>query len=129
MHTDLGGGERLVHQSGANLQRGIETVGGHLLLTTRRLIFEAHRFNVQTGRTIIPLRDVVDVWKCWTKFLGLIPIFPNSLAVATARGKTYKFVLFGRDTWIRLIRETQQDLEERDRADEEDEEADDVRPD
>jgi hypothetical protein len=129
MHTDLGGGERIVHQSGANLQRGIETVGGHLFLTTRRLIFEAHRFNVQTGRTIIPLRDVEDVWKCWTKFLGLIPIFPNSLAVETARGKTYKFVLFGRDAWIRLIRETQQDLEERAGANEEDDEADDVRED
>jgi hypothetical protein len=129
MHTDLGGGERLVHQSGANLQRGIEAVGGHLFLTTRRLIFEAHRFNVQTGRTIIPLRDVEGVWKCWTKFLGLIPIFPNSLAVAIAKGKTYKFVMFGRDAWIRLIRETQQDLEEREESDDSDEEAGDVRED
>ena len=129
MHTDLGGGERIIRRSGANLQRGIETVGGHLFLTTRRLIFEAHRFNVKTGRTIIYLRDVEDVWKCWTKFLGLVPIFPNSLAVATAKGKTYKFVMFGRDAWIRLIRETQQDLEERDGADEPDEDADDVRED
>src|SRR5437764_1462349 len=110
MHTDLGDGERLVHQSGANLQRGIETVAGHLFLTTRRLIFEAHRFNVQTGRTVVPLRDVESVSKCWTKLFGLIPIFPNSLAVATAKGKTYRFATFGRDAWIRLIRETKQDL-------------------
>src|SRR3954467_9908174 len=126
MHSDLGGGERIVHQSGANLQRGIETVGGHLFLTTRRLIFEAHQFNVKTGRTIIHLRDVEDVWKCWTKLFGFVPIFPNSLAVATAKGKTYKFVMFGRGAWIRLSRETQEDLEERDEGDDSDEEADDL---
>jgi hypothetical protein len=119
MHTDLGDGERLVHQSGANLQRGIETVGGHLFLTTRRLIFEAHRFNVKTGRTVILLRDVESVWKCWTKLFGLMPVFPNSLAVASANGKTYRFVMFGRDAWIRLIRETKQDLQDRDGADDE----------
>ena len=47
-------------------------------------------------------------------------------AIATAKGKTYRFVLFGRDKWITLIRETQQDLPE---GDEPDEEADDVRED
>jgi hypothetical protein len=129
MHTDLGDGERIIHRSGANLQRGIEAVGGHLFLTTWRLIFEAHRLNVQTGRTIIPLRDVEGVWKCWTRLFGLIPVFPNSLAVATAKGKTYRFVMFGRDAWIRLIRETKQDLKEREEGDEPDEEADDVRED
>jgi hypothetical protein len=113
MHTDLGGGEHVLLQSGANLQRGIETVGGHLFLTTRRLIFEAHQFNVHTGRTIVRLRDAEAVWKCWTKFLGLIPLFPNSLAVSTAQGKTYRFVLFGRDKWVRLIRETKDDLPDR----------------
>lgn len=128
MHTDLGGGERLVHQSGANLQRGIETVGGHLFLTSRRLIFEAHRFNVKTGRTIIYLRDVDDVRKCWTKLFGLIPILPNSLAVESARGKTYKFVLSDRDAWIDRILDAIDELDERGR-DEADEEADDVRED
>ena len=112
MHTDLGDGEHVIRQIGASLQRGLEAVGGQLFLTTRRLIFEAHRFNVQTGRTVIPLRDVEGAWKCWTKLFGLIPILPNSLAVATVRGKTYRFVMFDRDAWIRLIRETKQDLKE-----------------
>ena len=119
MHTDLGDGERLVRQTGASLKRGIEAVGGQLFLTTRRLIFEAHRLNVQTGRTVIPLRDVEDVWKTWTKLLWLIPILPNALAVATAQGKTYRFIMFGRDAWVRLIRETKQDLKEAEEDDEE----------
>jgi len=33
--------------------------------------------------------------------------------------KTYRFILFERDDWIRLIRETQQDLLERDDWDDE----------
>lgn len=119
MHTDLGDGEFLLRQSGVSLQRGIEAVGGQLFLTTRRLIFEAHRFNVQTGRTVIPLRDVEGAWKTWTKLFGLIPVFPNSLAVATAQGKTYRFIMFGRAAWIRLIRETQQDLKGGEKPDEE----------
>jgi hypothetical protein len=110
MRTDLGDGEFVLRQSGVSLQRGIEAVGGQLFLTTRRLIFEAHRFNVQTGRTVIPLCAVEGVWKTWTKLFGLIPILPNSLAVATAQGKTYRFIVFERAAWIRLIRETQQDL-------------------
>ena len=119
MHTDLGDGERLVRQTGASLQRGIEAVGGQLFLTTRRLIFEAHWLNVQRGRTVVPLRDVEDVWKTWTKLLWVIPILPNVLAVATAKGKTYRFIMFERDAWIRLIRETKQDLKEEVEPDEE----------
>src|SRR5262245_14419295 len=119
MHTDLGDGEHLVRQTGVSLQRGIEAVGGQLFLTTRRLIFEAHRFNVQTGRTVIPLRDVEGVWKTWTKLFGVIPILPNSLAVGTARGTVYRFIMFERDVWIRLIRETKQDLKEEREDDEE----------
>lgn len=119
MHTDLGDGEFLVRQAGVSLQRGIEAVGGTLFLTTRRLIFEAHRFNVQTGRTVIPLRAVEGVWKTWTKLFGVIPILPNSLAVATERGTVYRFIMFERDTWIRLIRETKQDLKDEEEPDEE----------
>ena len=125
MPTDLGGGERLIRQSDANLQRGIETVGGRLFLTSRRLIFETHALNVKAGRTVVSLRDVEDVWKCWTKLFGLIPIFPNSLAVSTAAGKTYRFVMFGRDKWVRAIRAAKQDLEEQaDRTDPDDEQDD-----
>jgi hypothetical protein len=123
---DLGDGERILRDSSASLQRGIETVGGRLFLTSRRLIFEEHGLNVRTGRTVIALRDVEDVWKCWTRLFGLVPVFPNGLAVSTAKGKTYRFVLFGRAAWIQLIRETKEDLKD---GAEPDVEADDVRED
>lgn len=73
MKTQLGAGETIVKQGGANHQRGMETVGGMLYLTTERLVFESHAFNFQTGSTIIDLRDVARVEPAWTKFLNLIP--------------------------------------------------------
>jgi len=113
MHTELRYGEEPVRDAGANLQRGIEAVGGRLYLTTERLIFEAHRFNVQAGATVIRLSTIEGVWKCWTRLFGLIPVVPNSLAVATESGKIYRFVIADRDTWRNLIRETKQDFEGR----------------
>jgi hypothetical protein len=85
------------------LQRGIEAVGGWLYLTSKRLIFESHALNIQAGTTVIPLASITGARKCWTKFLNLIPLFPNSFAVATKEGKEYRFVTFGRQAWIDAI--------------------------
>jgi len=103
MKTEFLSGEKPVKDGAANLQRGIETVGGWLYLTNQRLIFEAHAFNVQSGRTIIPLASITGARTCWTKFLNLIPLFPNSIAVATKEGTEYRFVTFGRQAWIDAI--------------------------
>jgi hypothetical protein len=117
MNTELRDDEDVLRDGMANLQRGIEAVGGHLYLTTHRLIFESHALNIQTGTTIIPLRDVQEMWKTWTKFLGFLPMFPNSLAVSTSKGQTYRFVIFDRDGWINAIREAQEEWEEQDKED------------
>ena len=103
MNTALRQGEAVVREGAANLQRGIETVGGKLRLTNQRLVFETHAFNVQRGTTEIELSDIASSQPCWTRFLGLIPLAPNSLAVLTKDGKEYRFVLFKRDSWRRDI--------------------------
>lgn len=102
--TPLQPGESLVKESRANLQRGIESVGGQLYLTNRRLIFESHKFNVQSGATEIPLADVAEVGKVWTKFLGAIPLAPNSIAVATTDGHAHRIVCSKRGEWMDAIR-------------------------
>jgi hypothetical protein len=99
MKTALLPGEAPIRHGGANLQRGIETVGGHLYLTTQRLVFESHAFNVQTGTTALALDEIGSIELCWTKFLGLIPLVPNSLAVTTVSGTEHRFVLWGRGAW------------------------------
>jgi hypothetical protein len=103
MNTPSLAEETSVKDGGANLQRGLETVGGKLYLTNRRLIFESHALNIQTGPTIIPLGTITGTRKCWTKFLNLIPLFPNSVAVSTKDGKEYRFVTFDRQAWIDAI--------------------------
>lgn len=103
MKTPLLSGETPVKDGGANLQRGIETVGGWLYLTNQRVVFESHAFNVQTGVTGIPLASISGIRKCWTKFLNLIPLFPNSFGITTNEGDEYRFVAFGRQAWIDAI--------------------------
>lgn len=104
MKTQLSVDESIVKEGKANLQRGFETVGGQLYLSNQRLIFEAHSFNIQTGSSVISLKNVTDVVTCWTKFLNLFPLMPNSIKVITKAGEEYRFVVFGRDEWLRSIK-------------------------
>lgn len=103
MKIKLNPNEKLLREGAANLQRGAETVGGKLFLTDQRLFFQSHSINFQTGSTEIPLTQVRSTRLCWTKFLNLIPVFPNSLAVETSSGVEYRFVLFGRKAWAAAI--------------------------
>jgi len=103
MKTELKPGEELIKKGGGSLQKGVETVGGFLYLTSQRLIFEAHAINIQGGNTIIDLSDIESTEKCWTKFLNVIPLMPNSLAVHTRTGDEYRYVLFGRSDWQEKI--------------------------
>ena len=103
MKTELGQDESIVKEAAASLQRGIEIVGGRLYLTNQRLIFEAHRFNIQSGSSEINLSNLQSLQKCWTRFLGCIPLCPNSLAVNTTQGEAYRFVVPQRDAWVAAI--------------------------
>ncbi len=103
MKTKLRQGEQVVKEGAANLQKNIETVGGKLYLTNQRLVFEAHKINFQGGTTEIELSNIQSLRPCWTRFLGILPLFPNSLAVFTKQGKEYRFVLFGRHAWAAAI--------------------------
>jgi len=103
MKTELRQNEQIIKTGFANLQRGIETVGGKMNLTNQRLIFKGHKLNIQKNATEIELSNIQSLQPCWTKFLGIIPLFPNSLAVFTKQGKEYRFVLFRRRTWMATI--------------------------
>ena len=98
--TEITKGENLLKAGGANLQKGLETVGGHLHLTNNRLVFVAHKLNIQTGVTEIQLADIVSVHKWRTKLFGKIPIFPNSIRVICRQGEEFNIVLNNRDSWV-----------------------------
>lgn len=103
MKTPLMPTESVVREGVANLQRGIEAVGGRLTLTSLRLVFESHGFNVQTGTTEIALAEISKVEPCWTRFLGVVPLAPNGLAVTLTSGAEHRFVVFGRTEWRSAI--------------------------
>ena len=109
MKAELRQGEQVVKEGAASLQKNIETLGGWLFLTDQRLVFEAHKLNVQGGTTEIELSNVQSSRPSWTRFLGFIPLFPNSLAIFTKQGKEYRFVLFGRHAWAAAIEAQRKD--------------------
>ncbi len=84
--------EKLIMEVNANLFRGIESVGGKLKITDKRLHFRSHSFNIQTGETEIPLSEIAQVIKVNT--LGVVP---NGLLVKLKRGKNYQFVVSQRN--------------------------------
>ena len=103
MDITLDKDEELVKEGAANLQKGIEVVGGKLYLTNRRILFIAHALNIQGGLTEVPLADIKSIDYGWTMFLGFIPIWPNCLSLSTGKGEKYSFVLFGRKVWAKKI--------------------------
>jgi hypothetical protein len=92
-------GEDVVHQGPANHFKGIESVGGKLFLTSRRLRFRSHKLNVQTHDESYPLQDVLSVEPVRT--MGIIP---NGFAVLLRDGRRERFVVFSPGQWIETVR-------------------------
>ena len=87
-----------IHEGPANLQSGIETVGGKLLLYEDRVEFVPHFVNMQRTATSIPLSSLLGISFGWTKFLDLIPLLPNALLLHT-EGELYRLSVFDRKEW------------------------------
>jgi len=102
-NIQLTANEKIIKSGPANFQKGIEQVGGKLYLTNDRIVFESHKLNFQSGTTQIKLEDISSVKKSWTKFLGFIPLAPNSIKISTKEGEKFRFALDGRSKWITAI--------------------------
>lgn len=95
--------EQIIKEGSANLQKNIETLGGKLVLSTKTLAFKSHELNLQSGDIEIELSAITKIDKVFTKFLGLIPVFPNALSIHTNNGQVYNFTLYGRSNWLKAI--------------------------
>jgi len=82
----------------ANLFRGMEAVGGHLIFEENEMIFKSHRFNIQTGETCIPYKDISNAVKCNT-----LLIIPNGILINMKNGTCYRFVVWKRNEIISFI--------------------------
>lgn len=83
-----------------NLFRGMEGVGGKLFLTNKKLIFKAHKINIQRGQTDIAYQNIQEIIK--RKTLKLID---NGIRVVTTDHQEFDFVVNERDLWYEKINE------------------------
>ncbi|WP_193106469.1 GRAM domain-containing protein [Brachybacterium sp. FME24] len=101
--VDLEPGERPLKAGSANMQRGAETVGGTLYLTSLRLVHAPHALNLQSTMFQIPVGAITEVTPAWTKLLGKLPVIPNSIEATVGDGTVHSFVVTGRRAWIAAI--------------------------
>lgn len=90
--------EEVVDKFAANLMRGIEGVGGRMILTTQRILFEPHRINAQTDPLEVPLASIEEVGP--TDMLGFVP---TGISVRVRGGEEHRFVVWGRKRIIAKI--------------------------
>jgi hypothetical protein len=98
MAIQLEPGESILQTGRANHFKGIESVGGRLWLTNRRLYFESHPFNIQRHAESYPLGRIVDIKPRRT--LGVIP---NGISLLLADGKEERFAVWEREQWLTNI--------------------------
>jgi hypothetical protein len=94
---DLEPGEASLFQTRANHFKGIEAVGGQLLLTNKRLVFKSHSVNIQNHTYVLPLEEITGVQRY--KSIGLIN---NGLNITTKNG-TEKFVVDKAAEWLERL--------------------------
>lgn len=95
--------EKIIREGKAGFLRDGKAITGSLLLTNQRLLFVSRPYATQKGETLVNLWDMRTVLPCWSKFLGLIPLLPNSLHVCTDSGEDYGFTLIDRSGWTNAI--------------------------
>jgi hypothetical protein len=103
MSIDLADGESMVKEGFANHFKGFESVGGRLLLTTRRLVFKPHKLNVQRQQDSYPLEEIATVEPRNTWW-----VVPNGLLVTMRDGHSEKFVVYGRRRWVAEINQARE---------------------
>jgi len=100
----LEAGETVLFRGPANHARSwLETVGGRLVLTYRRLLFEPHAFNVHRAPVQLPLASISAVVPAWTKVWGFQRVADNSVAVHTGGRRPQTFVVSHRTQWMDAI--------------------------
>ncbi|WP_395738602.1 hypothetical protein [Prosthecobacter sp.] len=98
------GAETIVHTGPANHFKRLDSVGGHLWLTSGQLRFRSHKLNLQNHEWTVSLADVASAQTA--KTLGIIP---NGLRIRLASGEEHRFVVNDPDHWVQAITQARQD--------------------
>jgi hypothetical protein len=91
---ELDEGETMIMDGWANHFIGSVGDSGHLYLTSRRLIFRAHRVNLFGQSGALPVPEITELAP------GRVP---TELTVVMADGSRHKLAVWYRRRWIRAI--------------------------
>ena len=80
--------EKIQYEIAANLRKNIEFVGGTLIITDRRFIFEPHTMNIQKAPVEFALSDITNIDS--SNVLGFVP---NGIKLEMKDGTTNTFVV------------------------------------
>ena len=99
--------EIVVKEGKANSFNILLAKGGNLTVTNQRVVWQGRGGQPD----VIKLDDIVSYGKCFTItiFSLLLPI-PNAFYILTNSGRTYKYTVLGRETWIAAIAKAIQDI-------------------
>ena len=98
IRQEMSKSKSIIMDGAANHFRGVEGVGGWLLLTSDEIIFKSHAYNIQTHETQIPLNKIAQV-----KGIATAGLIPNGLHIFLTDGSVEKFVVNKRKLWIQTI--------------------------
>ena len=98
---ELPAGERIIVERPASLWRGWEAMGGKVIITTREVHFQPHRFNFHKSPADIPFGDI-------KRLIAIDHDFGwgtanTGLKIETSRGTHYVFVVSDRDYVMDLL--------------------------
>lgn len=93
------GNEKILMEKRANHQGKILSHGGKLILTTKRLYFKPHGFNISENEITIELNDIIDCGKTQTMFGTSKEIWINLKG-----GILERFVVWGRNELIQKMK-------------------------
>ncbi|MEL6815748.1 MAG: toll/interleukin-1 receptor domain-containing protein [Cyanobacteria bacterium J06598_3] len=92
------GEEEAIEKFAANLMRGVEGVGGRLILTPKRVLFDAHALNIQTQPLAISLSDIRSITTTRIYFIA-----PTGIKITCVDGSEHIFVVYNRNKVIAKI--------------------------
>ncbi|MFZ6014414.1 MAG: GRAM domain-containing protein [Bacteroidota bacterium] len=96
--TELASDERAIKVDRASHYKGSEAVGGRLVLTNKRLIFQSHKFNIQNHRTEMPITEIRAVEQKHGN--------DKMLQIRLSNSETHKFIVDSAPEWVNLIPHT-----------------------
>ena len=94
INIEISPNEVIIKEGGANHFKGLESVGGKLVLTDKRLLFKSHRYNVQNHQESFDLEEIENVER--TKSLLF---WKNGLQVKMADNSVEKFIVEEPGKW------------------------------